>query len=167
MKRFSPSFVALSLLLIAFTAFQCQKEHGDTGTDGDDQYVKYTVGSLTENFVSPSDSFTTSKYNASINFVASPKIFVDSASWQFSIFNISNITSPGNYTLDAGSLLVSRGSGTHFSVYYNDSGPMTVNITEYGNTGGYITGSFSGTFRDFNSGALVAGSCIFRLKRRF
>ena len=92
-KRFSPSFVALSLFPHCIYCFSVSKgTRRIRGLDGDDQYVKYTVGSLTENFVSPSDSFTTVNTTRQSTLWHPPKIFVDSASWQFSLYSIFPIS---------------------------------------------------------------------------
>lgn len=44
--------------------------------------------------------------------------------------------------------------------------PLTVNITDYGNTGGFITGNFNGVMLDFVSNAAYNVSCDFRVRRR-
>jgi hypothetical protein len=44
--------------------------------------------------------------------------------------------------------------------------PLTVNITEYGNNGGFITGNFNGLMLDFVSNAIYNVSCDFRVRRR-
>lgn len=43
--------------------------------------------------------------------------------------------------------------------------PVDVTITEYGNSGGFITGSFSGNFVDFVDNTIHSVSCNFRIKR--
>ena len=44
--------------------------------------------------------------------------------------------------------------------------PVTVNITEYGNVGGFISGTFSSNMLDFESNALHELECSFRVRRR-
>ncbi len=43
--------------------------------------------------------------------------------------------------------------------------PISINITEYGNRGGFISGSFSGQMLDFVTGAPYNVSCQFRVRR--
>jgi hypothetical protein len=44
--------------------------------------------------------------------------------------------------------------------------PLTVNITDYGNIGGFVTGNFNGMMLDFVSNAVYNVSCDFRVRRR-
>lgn len=44
--------------------------------------------------------------------------------------------------------------------------PLSVNITEYGNAGGFVAGTFSGQMLDFVSNAIYNVSCDFRVRRR-
>lgn len=43
--------------------------------------------------------------------------------------------------------------------------PISINITEYGNVGGFISGSFSGTMLDFVTNVPYTVSCSFRVRR--
>jgi len=127
------------------------------------QYINYTIAGNVQNFVSPADSFAAYRQNPTTNIQAFPKVFTDSASWQYTSFGFNGVTSPGTYTLTPSSLIVTKG----FHLQYNDAGPMTVTITEFGSTGQYIAGSFSGTMREFYTNATVSGSCNFRVRRNF
>jgi len=127
------------------------------------QYINYTIAGNVQNFVSPADSFFTSRQNPTTSIQAYPKVFTDSASWQYTSFGFDGITAPGTYTLTPSSLIVTKG----FHLQYNDAGPMTVTITEFGSTGQYISGSFSGTMREFYTNATASGSCNFRVRRNF
>jgi len=126
------------------------------------QYINYTIGGNAQNFVSPADSFATYRQNPTTTIQAFPKAFTDSASWQYTSFGFDGVTSPGTYALSP-SFIVSKG----FHVEYAASGPITVTITEFGSTGQYISGSFSGTMRERYTAAIVSGSCNFRVRRNF
>jgi hypothetical protein len=127
------------------------------------EYINFTIGGTTQNFIFPVDSFSTFRQNTTTSIVAYPKVFTDSASWQYTSFGFSGNLAPGTYTIDASSFIVTKG----FHLQYNATGPMALTVTDYGGTGQFIAGSFSGTMREFYTNATVSGSCSFRVKRRF
>ena len=131
------------------------------------QYIKFTIAGAAHDFLSPADSFRTVLFNSSINIMAHPNTFCDSASCKFTSFNFSNVSGPGTYLLDAGSLLVTRGIYPRSDMDYHDKGPVVVTIAEFGATNEYIAGSFSGTLESWFNGATVSFSCDFRVKRLF
>jgi len=158
----------LILFVVAFSNYGCQRDAGGMRlTDDSTQYIKYTIAGNSQNFLSPFDSFRTVRRNGEITIFGHPFTMTDSASWQFTAFNITDITAPGAYPLIPRSFVVTKGIPPKYNVQFNDDGPITVTITEFGNMGGYIAGNFTGSLRAWTNSAIVSGSCEFRIKRSF
>ena len=170
MKRLFRLCVYLFLFACVISTFSCQKGANvtDSRVTGDStQFIKYTIAGTAHNFLSPADSFETSKFNSSINIRANPYHFTDSASWKFTSFNFSNVTGPGTYTLDAASLIITQGIYPQSDIEYHDSGVTTLTITEFGPPGGIIAGHYSGTLFLWAGPGTYSFSCEFRVVRSF
>jgi len=168
MKKIFQLFACLCLVIVALSTYRCQRNIGDLRvTDDSTQYIRYTVGGITQNFLSPADSFRTVRLNSTTTVFAHPHNFTDSASWQYTSFNFSGVTSPGTYVLDHSSFILTKGIWPGSNFEYNDDPVINITITEFGNTGEFIAGSFTGTLRNHWTSAVVTGSCDFRIKRTF
>ena len=168
MKRLLHFLTSVLLIVLIFCNYRCQKNPGELRVmDDSTQFVKYVIAGMRFNFLTPDDSISTSLFNSSINVWVFSDIFIDSAHYKFTSFNFSNVTAPGTYLLDAGSLLITRGIYPHSDIDYHDKGPVTVTITEFGPSNGYIAGSYSGTLESWFNNATVTFSCNFRVKRLF
>jgi len=168
MKKSFGLFACFILLVVTLSNNSCQRGPGDMRlTDDSTQYIKYTIAGNAQNFLSASDSFRTVRQNTSTVISAHPMIFTDSASWQYTSFNFSGIAAPGTYTLSPGTFIVTKGIYPQSTFQYNDNGPITITITEFGNTGEYIKGEFTASLRAWTNSAVVAASCEFRVKRTF
>lgn len=125
------------------------------------QYINYNLGSTTINFIPPGDSLVLYRSNGGYTQIYAYKISSDSASFQnTSTSGILNLTGIGTYTLDT--FYVSKG----YTKEYRSTGPSTVTITEYGNIGQFIAGSFNGSAKESGTNATVAVICNFRIRRQ-
>ena len=132
------------------------------------QYINYIIGGNPHNFLPPLDSFLTFRQSSNTNIQAFRSGVTDSITYQYTSFNFSGITAPGTYTLNPGTFIVTKGiSPAVGSWQYNDAGPIVITITEFGNTGQYIAGSFNGSMREFFTNMVVTGTCSFRVRRGF
>jgi hypothetical protein len=132
------------------------------------QYINFTVGGNPQNFQSPLDSFSTFRQNPSTNIQGFPVNFTDSASWQYIAFSFDGAAAPGTYTLSANSFLLTKGIYPAMgSREYSLPASITITITEYGSTGQYIAGSFSGTMHETYTNTTISGICNFRIRRGF
>jgi len=132
------------------------------------QYINFIIGGNPQNFISPVDSFNTYRQSTTTNISANSRNFTDSIIWQYTSFNFSGIIAPGTYSLSNNTFIVTKGIyPAAGSREYNLDVATTITITEFGNTGQYIAGSFSGTMRERYTNVLVAGSCTFRVRRGF
>jgi hypothetical protein len=131
------------------------------------QYINYTIGSRILNFVSPADSFLVYRQDTNTTIQAFPKVYTDSASWNWTQFRFSGVAAPGTYLLPANSFYVQKGvtpaAGTW--EYSLVSSSITVTITEFGGPGQYIAGSFTGLMRDRATSVTTNGTCNFRVRR--
>ena len=161
----------LLLFTCIVSTFSCQKNIKviDSRLTGDSvEFVKYTIAGSAHNFLSPADSFRTATYGSSVTVFAHPRYFTDSANWKFTCFNFSNVTGPGTYALDPGSLLVTKGIYPPSDFDYHDIGPVVLTISEFGPTGGIIAGHFSGTLEAWiNLNIHRSFTCEFRVVRSF
>jgi hypothetical protein len=169
MKKPASCFIYLVLFVVAFNGYRCQKDAGGSAgqLDPSDQYIKYTIAGITQNFLTPADSFRTVRQNSTTIIFAHPNNFTDSASWQYTSFNFTGATAPGTYTLSPSTFIVTKGIWPQSNIQYNDGGTITITITEFGNTGEYIAGTFTGPLKAWSNNAIVTGSCEFRVKRTF
>jgi len=171
MKRLFRLFVYLLLFSCTICTFSCQRNIDITdsrGTGDSTEFVKFVIAGNAHNFLSPADSFRTTIFNSSINIMAHPHNYTDSAHWKFTSFNFSNISGPGTYALDPGSLLITKGIYPQSDFDYHDWGPVTLTISEFGPTGGIIAGHFSGTLEAWiNLNIHLSFTCEFRVVRSF
>ena len=132
------------------------------------QYIYYTIGTRVVNFVSPADSFLTTRHDTTTYVTAFPQVYTDSSSWNYTSFNFHGLAAPGTYLLPANTFYVQKGiTPSAGSWEYMLVSSVMVTITEYGGIGQYITGSFSGLMRDHVTQATANGTCTFRLRRWF
>jgi len=121
-------------------------------------YINYTIDGVTRTMIEPADTLAA--------YVSSP------ATWTTVIHLSALVNSPvTSFQFDGG---VTLGTGHKVSDIWSpgySSGrayapvPLTVTITEYGNAGGFIKGSFSGMVLDFLTNAVHNVSYDFRIKR--
>jgi len=131
------------------------------------QFINYIIGGNPFNFTAPADSFNTYRQNLTTVISSYPMVF-DSINWKYTSFNIEGIAAPGTYPVNASNFVVLKGSyPAPGSWQYVLENTVTVTITEFGGTGQYIAGSFSGTMREWYTNAVVNGSCNFRVRRTF
>ncbi len=125
-----------------------------------EQFINFSVGGNTINFLPTTDSLTASWNNSNTSISGYRKLF-DSVNYQYTSFGFSGNQAPGSYTVSNNSFIVTKG----FNLEYNLTAPATVTITEYGGPGQYITGSFSGNMKERYTNAIVPGTCNFRVRR--
>ncbi|HEU5166111.1 MAG TPA: carboxypeptidase-like regulatory domain-containing protein [Chitinophagaceae bacterium] len=130
------------------------------------QFINFTIAGSPQNFLPPADSIFTYRQGFSTN-IQGFCIHCDSVNYQYTSFNIDSVTAPGTYSIGS-SFIVTKGIYPALgSRQYNLQSPGTLTITEFGSTGQYIAGSFSGTMREFYTNATVTGTCNFRVRRGF
>ena len=126
------------------------------------QFITYTIGGTTFNFAPPLDSLTARRRNTDTRIEAFQILF-DSTTYQYTSFNFAGAAAQGTYNMSTGSFIVSKGVPS--TIQYNMEGAISITITEYGNFGQYVSGSFSGNFRNFFTNAVVPGTGSFRIRR--
>lgn len=117
------------------------------------QFINLTVNGTAYSFVAPTDSL--------IAFLRQPSTFVSGYRMTSNIEKISfdfNGTSVGTFPLGSLSVTVPGVNGQ-----LGQGTTISTAVTEYGNAGGYIAGSFSGNVLD--SSRSVPIQCSFRVKR--
>lgn len=158
----SPRFhLPLLLTLVSLLVISCNRNVDNPDLRPNSaQYINYTIGGNTINFNPVDDSVFCRRIGTDANFMGYKKVF-DSASYRYTSFNINSLAAPGTYNINTGSLIVTKS----FNLDYNMEGTLSVTISEYGNPGEYVAGTFSGNFREFYTNALRTGTCSFRIKR--
>jgi hypothetical protein len=132
------------------------------------EYINFIIGGNPQSFLSPVDSFTTYRQSTTTNISAYSRNYTDSISWQYTSLSFSGVTAPGTYSFGSNTFIVTKGIyPAAGSREYNLDAATTITITEFGNTGQYIAGSFSGTMRERYTNVLVTGTCNFRVRRGF
>ena len=124
------------------------------------QYINYTIGANVINFNPAEDSMYAFRNSTTTNVNGFKRIF-DSTTYRYTSFTFTGVAVPGAYTMNTSNFIVTKG----FNLQYNIEGTMSVTISEYGNSGEFIAGTFSGNFREFYTNAVVTGTCNFRVKR--
>lgn len=127
-----------------------------------DQFINFTIGSNTINFLPVTDSLTASWTNNGTSISGYRKVF-DSVNYQYTSIGFLGAAAVGSYTQNNNSFIVTKG----ISLDYTLTAPATVTITEYGTAGQYIAGSFSGNMKERYTNAVVPGTCSFRVRRQF
>jgi hypothetical protein len=151
----------LILILILLLGVSCIKNADDPVLrPSSDQYINYTIGGNTINFNLADDSIYCRRIGTDANFAGFKRVF-DSASYRYTSFNIAGFAAPGTYNINKGTFIVTRS----FNLDYNMEGTLSVMISEYGNPGEYVAGTFSGNFREFYTNAVTTGTCSFRIRR--
>ncbi len=123
------------------------------------EYINYTWDGVPGNFTRPLDSLS-----MEIWMQPNPDMILFSGS------HLSG--APGGITFGVYQPGISSGSTqelSYFSIYYAPNNmfyqPVYVNITEYGNVGGYISGSFATNIKDNDTGIWHPVTVDFRIRR--
>lgn len=127
------------------------------------QFINFTIGGKNFNLSFPVDSLTGIRNGSATNISGNTRLQgqADTA-YQFHSFRFFGSAAPGTYSLDT-NLIVHKGIG--FTNEYGLKSAASVVITEYGNQGQFIAGSFSATFNYLLTNTPVAGTCNFRVRR--
>ena len=125
-----------------------------------EQFINFDIGGNAINFLPANDSLTSYR-NGNTTIVQAFRQQADSASYQYTSFNFTGPQAPGVYSMSNGSFIVSKG----LSLEYTMEGTINITITEYGNSGEFVTGSFTGNMRERYTNAVVSGTCSFRIRR--
>ncbi len=120
-----------------------------------EQYINYTINdTMHVNFSRPADSFRTTRNSTTTNIYAYRK--------QGGLLNtsilFSGAASAGDYPLQRVNLM-----NGNLIVVLKD--PGSVAVSEYGTSGGYITGGFSAVLRDSVGTNTYNAKVVFRVKR--
>jgi len=123
-----------------------------------DEFMYFTVNSTSYSYTAPVCGFYTMGWPSMVQALASRWTPYQTAQADFTMQNIAPNSIQDLISFRAGEI--------------NDSlitiNPIPVYITEYGNTGDYISGTFSGTMKSFYTPAnTFSVSCTFRMKRWF
>lgn len=119
--------------------------------------IVYTIDGVTRTLIEPTD--TLAGYSLANPWTAVINLSVNQPSPTMS-FQFDGGTALGNGHLVSDIWSVGYTSGRAIATT-----PLSVNITEYGSIGGFISGSFSGVVQDFSTGTTHNVSYSFRIKR--
>ncbi|MFT3979704.1 MAG: carboxypeptidase-like regulatory domain-containing protein [Ferruginibacter sp.] len=121
--------------------------------------VSYTINGITRTITEPTD--TLGAYYTQNGITAIVKLSGGSGSSSFTFqFNGGIALGSGHKVSDVWSVGFPSGRG-----YATAGNELDVNITEYGNVGGFVSGSFSGTLLDFGDNSTQNVQYTFRIKR--
>ena len=156
MKKILSGLLALFFCGILIQA-GCSKEDDVvqvTPPPNADQYITWKIGNTQGFLASPSDTLWISKFP-----LAQTVIFGSTADFSSSVYaNFDGIT--------AGSFPAYVNIFTGNKYYVSNNTPAQISISSFGNIGGYVTGSYSGTLKDSTGTATFSATGAFKLKRR-
>jgi hypothetical protein len=123
------------------------------------QYIIYNLNGTTVTFAPPIDSLRLRVVSNVLSVQAFSR--QQTQDYQSTSFSSTGVTATGTYPIS--NVYVYRGS----SVDAMQNGPLNVTISEFGNPGQYVTGSFSGNLKDSIAGgsATIPFNANFRIKR--
>lgn len=155
MKNFLSGLMALFFCGILIQA-GCSKEDDVTQVTpppNSDQYITWKIGNIQGYLASPSDTlWITSSFGPTVIFGSTP----DNSSIVYANFNgITAGTFPSYVNIFTGN-----------KYYVSGNSPVQLSINGFGNTGGYVTGSYSGTLKDSTGTGTFSATGSFKLKRR-
>jgi hypothetical protein len=127
------------------------------------QFMNFTIGDITINFAAPPDSLTGKRNGTTTIISGNSPMQTDTMGYRSGTFKFTGAAAAGSYTIDSSSLFVTKGIG--FTQEYNLNSSATVTITEYGNQGQFIAGTFTATFIHILTNTPIPGTCNFRVKR--
>ena len=119
------------------------------------QYLNYTLNGATGSFVPPADSISTGVNGSSVTVGASRR----SGNTYEQVYVSFNATTTG--TVPVNYLYIYSNQ----KMYVQPATGLSLNVTEFGAAGGYISANFTGNLKDSTSGGTVPGSLTFRVKR--
>jgi len=155
MKNFLSGLLALFFCGILIQA-GCSKEDDViqvTPPPNADQYITWKIGNTQGYLASPSDTlWITTAFGPTVIFGSTP----DNTSSVYANFNGN---AGGTFPAYVNIL-----TGGKYYVSGNTSSQLS--ISSFGNIGGYVTGSYSGTLKDSTGTATFSATGIFKLKRR-
>jgi hypothetical protein len=130
-----------------------------------DQFINCKVGNDTFSFVPANDTLSSYRHENSITGIGAQRkqinSQIDPVNFQYITFEFDGPAAPGTYSTNF--ILLFRGSPSNLEYLIDD--PMTITITEYGNPGEFVAGTFTGTMRERFTNNFVSGTCSFRVKR--
>jgi hypothetical protein len=122
------------------------------------QYINYVLNGNPIIFAPPADTTFGNRSGTTTAITGYTPQNSGTTAYRYTSFSFSGAAAPGNYSL------------INLSIYtapnmYTMSGSITTSITEYGNPGQYIAGSFSGNVKDSMGTTIYPITCNFRVKR--
>lgn len=123
------------------------------------QYINYNFNGVAISFLPLVDTLTA--YKDGNNTTISGRWVALGRDHQSTYFSFVGNGSTGNHNLNY--LYVHKQP----NIDYVPNGTITANITEYGSTGQFIAGSFTGNVRDSVTNVISPVQCSFRVKRNF
>jgi hypothetical protein len=132
-----------------------------------EQFINYSFGGKTFSFLPAKDSLEGYRYENTTSINGSRKGRInssaDSANYQYTSFNFTGNEAPGVYTMSTGTFILSKGIPS--STEYNMEGSISITINEYGSSGQYVAGTFTGNMKERYTNAVVSGTGSFRIRR--
>jgi hypothetical protein len=142
----------LLLLTPFFIQGVCNKEDDD-GAPNSDQYVTWQIPAHNGSLKAPVDSFMLIRYNNTSAVYGMNR----ANTTQFEV-EFDGPEAPGSYSTNRFRVLV---DGRY---YVQTVAPVQVNVSAYGSSGQYLTGTFSGTVKDSLTSSNIAVSGSFKVK---
>ncbi|MDQ3550072.1 MAG: hypothetical protein M3413_00930 [Bacteroidota bacterium] len=154
MKNYrSGKFWLLLLLAPFFIQGVCNKDNEDLENPNEDEYVTWNISGANGSLSSTTDSLGFYKQDNSSSMYGMTKTNPRS-SFDLSFNGLTKGTYPAEY------FNVSA-DGKNFT---SSSTPLQVNISTYGSSGGYVTGTYNGNIQDAATSAIIAVNGKFHLK---
>lgn len=156
MKKFLSGLLALFFCGILIQA-GCSKEDDVVQAappPNADQYITWKIGNTQGFLASPSDTLWISKFQ-----FAQTVIFGSTADYSSSVYASFDAVTAGSFPA-----YVNIFTGNKY--YVSGYTPSQISVNSFGNIGGYVTGSYSGTLKDSTGTATFSATGTFKLKRR-
>jgi hypothetical protein len=118
-----------------------------------DQFITWKIGNTQGFLASPADTlWATTSFGPTV-------IFGNTPNFSSSVYASFNGSTAGSFPAYVNIL-----TGGKYYVYGNTSSQLS--ISSFGNVGGYVTGSYSGTLKDSTGTGTFSATGTFKLKRR-
>ena len=162
MKKHFATLLCSLIVISSLMFFGCSKSDDDqTSTE---QFIKITAGDTSVNLLYPADTVAGKLWSELDAAIYGQKRASNLTNDEFFTMRFSVDSTKSNGSISLPILIIFSRSKPTRLVYKTETLPINITITEHGQVGEYMAGSFTTTMKETVSNKVVPVSCNFRVK---